>query len=124
LLPDDMDDFTIRPAVDVNIIQILEKTQSSGSRPIPQILPDDNVESGIASIAPSDATLSEEFPCPTTTYTFPRIKFVVFPVSIMMLLKHLIRARMRYLAMFRSCRGSLRTNRCFELIASEISSLK
>jgi hypothetical protein len=48
----------------------------------------------------------------------------VFPVSIMILLKHLIRARLRYLSMFRSCHRSLRTNRCFDLIASEIYSLK
>jgi hypothetical protein len=61
---------------------------------------------------------------PTTTSTFPRIKFVGFPVSIMMLLKHLIRTRLRYLSLFRSCYGSLRTNRCFDLIASEMSSLK
>jgi hypothetical protein len=32
---------------------------------------------------------------PTTTPTLPMIKFVVSPVSIMMLLKHLIRARLR-----------------------------
>jgi hypothetical protein len=59
-----------------------------------------------------------------TTSRFPRIKFVVFPVSIMMLLKDLIRTGLRYLSMFRSCHGSLRINRCFHLIASEISSLK
>jgi hypothetical protein len=56
--------------------------------------------------------------------TLPRIKFVRLPVSITMLLKHLIRAPLRYLSMFRSCHGSLRINRCFDLIASEISSLK
>jgi hypothetical protein len=60
----------------------------------------------------------------TTTSTLPRIKFVVFRVSIMMLAKHLTRTRLRYFSMFRSCHGSLRTNRCFDLIASEISSLK
>jgi hypothetical protein len=61
---------------------------------------------------------------PTTTSTLPRIKFVAFPVSIIMLLKHLIRTRLRYLSMFRSCYGSLRTNRCFDLIVSEISYFK
>jgi hypothetical protein len=61
---------------------------------------------------------------PTTTSTLPRIKFVVFPVSIMMLLKHLIRTRLRHLSMITSSHGSLRTNMCFDLIASEIFSLK
>jgi hypothetical protein len=35
LLSDDMDDFTIRPAVDVDIAQILEMVQSSRPLPIP-----------------------------------------------------------------------------------------
>jgi hypothetical protein len=61
---------------------------------------------------------------PATTWTLPRVTFVVFPVSVMILLKHLIRIWLRYLLMFRSCHGSLGTNRCFDLIASEISSLK
>jgi hypothetical protein len=64
LLPDDMDDFTIRPAVDLDIAQILETMQSPRTLPIPQISPGDNVESGIASIDLSKATLSDEFPCP------------------------------------------------------------
>jgi hypothetical protein len=38
--------------------------QSSRRLSIPQISPGDNVESGIAFIDPSDATLSHEFPCP------------------------------------------------------------
>jgi hypothetical protein len=50
LLPDDMDDFTIRPAVNVDVIQILETMQFSRPRLIPQISPGDNVESSIASI--------------------------------------------------------------------------
>jgi hypothetical protein len=60
---DDVDDFTIRPAADVDVAQILETMQSFRLLPIPQISPGDNVESGIASIDPSDATLSDEFPC-------------------------------------------------------------
>jgi hypothetical protein len=61
---------------------------------------------------------------PLTTSVVLRTTFVVFPVSIMMLVKHLIHTRLRYLLMFRSCHGSLGTDRCFDLIASEISSLK
>jgi hypothetical protein len=64
LLPDDMDDFTTRPSIDVNVVQILETMQSSRSLPIPHISPGDIVESGIAPIDPSDPTLSDEFPCP------------------------------------------------------------
>jgi hypothetical protein len=61
---------------------------------------------------------------PLTTSMIPRTKFVVCPVSIMMLLKHLIRTWLRYLSMFRLCHKSLRINRCFYLIASVISFLK
>jgi hypothetical protein len=59
-----MDDFTIHPAVDVDIVQILGTMRSSRPPSISQISPGDNVESGIVSIDPSDATLSDEFPCP------------------------------------------------------------
>jgi hypothetical protein len=58
------------------------------------------------------------------TLTLPKIKFVVFPVSIRVLLKYLIRTRLRYLVIFKLCRRSLRTNRCFDLIVSEISYIK
>jgi hypothetical protein len=61
---------------------------------------------------------------PTRASTLLRIKFVAFPVSMMMLLEDLIHTRLRHLSMFKSCHGSLRTNRCFDLIASESSSLK
>jgi hypothetical protein len=64
LLLNDMDDFTIRPPVHVNVVQILETMQSSRPLPIPQISPGDNIESSVASIDPSDGTLSDEFPCP------------------------------------------------------------
>jgi hypothetical protein len=65
-----MDDFTIHQAVDV--VQILEMMQSSRPIPIPQISPGDNVESDIASIDPSNATLSDEFPCPNDYFDAPR----------------------------------------------------
>jgi hypothetical protein len=66
-----MDDFTIRPAVDVDVVQILETVQSSRPLLISQISPGDNVESGIASIDPSDAFLSGEFPCPDDYFDAP-----------------------------------------------------
>jgi hypothetical protein len=125
LLPDDADDFIIRPAVGVDVVQILETIQSSRSDlPIPQISPGDNIEFGIGSINPLTRLYQANSLDPTTTSMLPGIKFVGFPVSILMLLKHWICTRLRCLLMFKSCHGSLRTNKCLDLIASEISSLK
>jgi hypothetical protein len=45
--------------------------QSSWSLSTPQISPGNNVESGIASIDPSDATLADEFPCPDAYFDAP-----------------------------------------------------
>jgi hypothetical protein len=50
LLPDDLDDFTIRPPVDLGVVQIFETMESS--LPIAPIPSGDNVESGIGSIRP------------------------------------------------------------------------
>jgi hypothetical protein len=36
LLPDDTDDFIIRPPVDLNVVQILETMESSRALPIPK----------------------------------------------------------------------------------------
>jgi hypothetical protein len=72
LLPDDMDDFTIRPSADVDVVQILEVMQPSIPPPIHQISPGDHVESGIASVDPSDATISPEFPCPHDYFDTPK----------------------------------------------------
>jgi ethanolamine utilization protein EutP (predicted NTPase) len=64
LLPDDMDDFTIRPRVDLDVVRILEAMESSRALPIPHISHCDNVESDVGSIGASDATLANELPCP------------------------------------------------------------
>jgi hypothetical protein len=64
LTSDDMDNFTIRPPVDLDVVQILERMESSKALPIPQISPGDNAESGVGSIDPSGATLAKELPCP------------------------------------------------------------
>jgi hypothetical protein len=48
------------------------------------------LSSRITSTDPSGATLSVEPLAPTTTSALPSIKFVVFPTSVMILLKHLI----------------------------------
>jgi hypothetical protein len=71
LLRDDMDDFTVRPAEEVDVVQILEVIQSSRPLPIPQISPGDNFDSDIASIDPSGATLPHEFPCPEDYFDVP-----------------------------------------------------
>jgi hypothetical protein len=59
-----MDDFTIRPPVDLDVIQIPETMESSRAIPVPQMSLGDNVESGVGSIDPSDATLAKELPSP------------------------------------------------------------
>jgi hypothetical protein len=64
LLHDDMGDFIICPPVNLDFVQILETMESSRALPISQISPGDNVESGVGSIDPSDATLAKELPCP------------------------------------------------------------
>jgi hypothetical protein len=124
LLPDDLDDLTVRPAVDLDVVQIIETMQSSRPQQFPKFRP---VMTSSSVLLPS-IHLAQLYQtsslAPTTISMFSRIKFVVFPVSIMMLLKHLIRTRLSYLSMFISCHGSLKANRCFDLIASEISSLK
>jgi hypothetical protein len=79
LLPDDSNDFIIRPAVDTDVVQILETMQSSRPLPIPQISPGDNIESGIASIDPSDVTLSDEFPCPDDYFDAPKDQIRYIP---------------------------------------------
>jgi hypothetical protein len=109
LLPDDLDDFIIHPAVDVNVVQILETMQFFQTPTNPQNSRGDNVEPGIASIDPSDPTLSNEFPCPDNYFDTPENQIRVFPVPIIMRSKHLIHTPRRYLSKLRSCHGSLRT---------------
>jgi hypothetical protein len=73
-----MDHFTIRRPVNLDVVQILETMQSSRLLAIPQISPGDNVESGIASIDQSDATLSKGLSCPDDYFNAPedQIDFV------------------------------------------------
>jgi hypothetical protein len=59
-----MNDFTLRPPVDLDVVQILQTMESSRALAIPQISPGDNVEPGIGCIDPSDATLAKRLPCP------------------------------------------------------------
>jgi hypothetical protein len=59
-----MNDFTIHPPVDLDVVQILETMESLRAISIPQMSPGHNVESDIGSIDPSDATLAKELPCP------------------------------------------------------------
>jgi hypothetical protein len=66
-----MDDFPIRPAVDIDVVHILEAMQSSRLLLIPYISLGDNIEPGIASVGPSDAILSDEFPFPDDDFDAP-----------------------------------------------------
>jgi hypothetical protein len=79
LLPDDIDDFTIRPPVDLDVVQILETMKYSRALPIPQISPGDNVESGVGSIDPSDATITKELPCPDDYVDAPEAQIDCVP---------------------------------------------
>jgi hypothetical protein len=45
-----MGDFTIRPPVDLDVVQILVTMKSARVLPIPQISPGDNVESGVVAL--------------------------------------------------------------------------
>jgi hypothetical protein len=119
-----MDNFTICPAVKVDVVQIFETKQSSRPLPIPQILSGDNLESGIASIDPSNATLSDEFLCPDDYFDAPEDQIRCVPSLDHNSVETFDPHPDRYISMFRSYHGSLRTNRRFDLIASEISSLK
>jgi hypothetical protein len=124
LLPDDMDDFTIRPPVDLYVVQILETMESSRALPIPQISPRDNVEPGVGSIDPFDATLAKEFPCPDDyvdasedpTDCTPSLDHDV--VEVFDLCPDEISLNVQIMS------RALRTNRCFDLIVSEISYVK
>jgi hypothetical protein len=124
LLPDDMNDFTIPPPVGLDVVQILETMESSRGLLNPKfrlVIVSNQV------LVPSThlTQLSQKNSlAPMTTSTLPRIRLIMVPVSIMVLVKYLIRTPMRFPSMFRSCHGSLRTNKCFDLIVLEISYLK
>jgi hypothetical protein len=71
LLPVDTNDFIIHPPVDLDVVEILERMQSSRLPPKPQILPGDNLEPVFGSIDASETTSSEELPCPGNAFDAP-----------------------------------------------------
>jgi hypothetical protein len=115
-----MNDFTIRPPVDLDAVQIFETMESSRALLIPQISPGDNVESGVGSIDPSDATLAKELPCPDDYVDTPEDQIDCVPSLDHNAIEIFDPCPMRSPSVFRSYHGSLRTNRCFDLIVSEI----
>jgi hypothetical protein len=119
-----MDDFAIRPPVDLDIVQILETMESLRTLPIPQISPGDNVESGVGSIDPSDATLAKELPCSDDYVDAPEDQIDCVPSLDHDVVKIFDLYPDEIPSMLRSCHESLRMNRCFDLIVSEISYLK
>jgi hypothetical protein len=56
LLPDDMDDFTIRPPVDTDTVQIVESMSLSGDPPIAPPFLADNIQPDLSSSDRSDTT--------------------------------------------------------------------
>jgi hypothetical protein len=79
LLPDDTNGFTVHPATDVDVVQILETVQSSRALPIPQVSPGDNAKPGIASIYLPNASLLNEFPCPDDYIDTPEAQIRCVP---------------------------------------------
>jgi hypothetical protein len=65
-----MDDFTIRQPLTLMLFK-LSRRCNLPDRNQSQNSAGDNVESGIASIDRSDATLSDEFPCPDDYFDAP-----------------------------------------------------
>jgi hypothetical protein len=104
-----------RPAVCVS---------SWSQEPIPQISPGDNGESGIVSTHPSGATLWDEFPCPDDYFDAPEDQICYLPsldhdaVETFDLYPAEIPFNLQIMSRI------LGTARCFDLIASEISSPK
>jgi hypothetical protein len=90
----------------------------------PKISPGDNGASGIVSTDPSDATLLGELFCPDDSFNAPEDHIPCVPSLDHDAVPAFDPYRRRHLSMFRLCHGSLRANRCFDLIASEVSSLK
>jgi hypothetical protein len=64
LLPDDTDNFTIRPPVDADVVQIIESMSPSGGPLIAPPLPADRSRSDLSSLDGSDTTQAPELPCP------------------------------------------------------------
>jgi hypothetical protein len=64
LLPPDIEAFTIRPPVDLGIVQTLETASSSNAPPTTPPLPGNNVKADPSSLEGPDSTHSGEFPCP------------------------------------------------------------
>jgi hypothetical protein len=71
LLPDDMDDFTIRPPVDPDVVQIVESINASGGPLAALRLPTDNLQPNRYSFDESDTTQSDEIPCPNDDLDAP-----------------------------------------------------
>jgi hypothetical protein len=66
-----MDDFTIRPPVDADVIRIVESMSHSGGPRIPPPLPADNTQPDLCSLDESDTTQSHELPCPDDDLNAP-----------------------------------------------------
>jgi hypothetical protein len=64
LQPSDMEDFMIRPPVDLEVVHIIETVNSSGESAIPFLLPEDHFDGVLCSLDSSEATSSDALPRP------------------------------------------------------------
>jgi hypothetical protein len=124
LPPDDADDFSILPPFDVDVVQILETMQSFRPLSIPQNSPGGNVESSIVSIDPPNATLSDEFPCPNNYFDAPMDQIGCVSCRDHDVVETFDPHPAEIPLNVQIMDGSLRTNKCFDLIASEIYSIQ
>jgi hypothetical protein len=63
VIPPDLEDFTIRPPVDLEVVDILETRNSSGGSAIPSRLPEDHLDAGLCSLDSSEESPSDELSC-------------------------------------------------------------
>jgi hypothetical protein len=99
LLPDDKEDFTIRPPIDPDVVQIVESITPSGGPLIARPLRVDNIQPDLSSLDGSDTSQSHELLARMTTLMLPRMKLSQFLASSIWRQTLCISTRLTYLAM-------------------------
>jgi hypothetical protein len=67
-----MDDFTIRPPVDPDVVQIVESMGRSSGQPVAPSLPANNIQPDLSSLDGSDTAQSHKLPCPVDHLDAPK----------------------------------------------------
>jgi hypothetical protein len=91
-----MDDFTVRPLVDLDVVKIMDSVRHSSDQQMPhRYLP---MTSSQIFIHSADATQLPQKNCLAMmiAWALPRIKFTLFPGSTATLLKQVIQRLLRY----------------------------